>query len=706
MTCKTINRIKLLSCMGFLFFFACTSPAGNKIDYKQWSIFYHESSKTIDYRHNGKTILTGVYIKAKVGSDSISSTLYPEIRINKEPLSDIFGKGEKVTISYTGLTDKPEIRQVYYFYADKDYFLTEAYLESKTEISSNYIAPLYTATKNSFLPVDDSNRALRIPFDNDDFVHYLSSPLSKEDTSFEVTSFFNGKERYGLVIGSVEHDTWKTGIRYKGEENRYITELECYAGITHELTRDISKKPDRPSKEHGSIKGKSLKSSKLFFGVFNDWRRGMEAYGEANAIVAPPRKWNTGTPFGWNSWAAMAENVNYEGAVDVADFIKKELQPNSFENESVTYIGLDSFWDNFTEKQLIEFAEHCKDNGQKAGIYWCPFSDWHGKAERFVEGTDNKFRYKDIYIYANGKPRKVESLAVDPTHPGTKQRMDYYINKFKEWGYTYVKLDFINNGTLEADSFYNPLVTTGIQAYNEGMSYLSDLCGEDMFMALSIAPTFPSQYGTSKRISCDAWGAMTEGDWGTTGYMLNSLSFGWWLDRVYPFNDADHVLLHKPQEADDYKEGANRARITSAVITGIYMLGDNFSLNGRIPGDPVAREKALKVATNEEINAIARMGKSFYPVEGYTADAPEKAESVYMLTTKEGVHVAVFNFDKTTHKQGSINLDRLGLTDKSKVNCKELWTSSEVIAGNGVLEYTVPAQDVRVYTLSVRKPLE
>lgn len=688
----------LLSCYGLQ---AKGASSGNKIKKNGWEIAYDYSSRTLDYSYKGQAILKGVYVKAKVGAKEIESNDYKDIEIRKEKINDAVGKGTKYTVIYSeGPLSGISIEQNYFFYSNKDYFLTEAWICSDREpIASNYIAPIYTTSKNSFLPQDETNRALRVPYDNDAFVSYLSAPLHKEEVSFEVTSIFNGDTRNGLVIGSVEHDTWKTGIRYTGEDNRHITKLECFGGITHELTRDISDKPNRPSKEHGSIRGKKLKSPKLLMGFFSDWRRGMECFGEVNAAIAPPRRWNTGTPFGWNSWGAMAEKVNYEGAVDVADFIKTDLQPNSFENDQTTYIGLDSFWDNFNEKQLIAFAEHCKKNGQKAGIYWCPFSDWFGNAEAFVEGTNEQWRYKDIYLYANGKPRRIESLAVDPTHPATKLRMKHFIDRFKKWGYTYIKLDFINNGTLEADSFYNPNVTTGTQAYNEGMQYLCDLCGDDMFLALSIAPVFPAQYGNSRRISCDTWGAMSEQGWGTTNYMLNSLSFGWWLDRVYTFNDADHILLHKPQEADNYKEGANRARITSAVITGIYMLGDNFSSKGSLPGDGQAREKARAVATNQDINAIAHLGNSFYPVEGYTAQSPEKAESIYMMETDKYTYIAIFNFDTTTSKEGKVDLDRIGSKKSKHIKGKELWTSTPLLSDSGSLLYSIPPQDVRVYRI-------
>ncbi len=697
---KSILKLLAMFCLGCICISTKAAPAKQKIKCNDWIITLNQDGTT-DYFYKGKSILKGSFVRFKIGNTFLGSKDYNNAEIKKETVEDAFGKGQKFTISYSdSRKTKAEVEQIFYFYSDKDYFLTEVYINSENTISSNYIAPIYSTTESAFLPSDPSNRVLRVPFDNDNFTHYFSTPLTSEDTSFEVTSIFNGKNRTGLIIGSVEHDTWKTGIRYKTETNRTVSELECFGGVTHFETRDISSKPDRPSKEHGSIKGNKLKSPKILFGFFEDWRRGLETFGEVNAVIAPPRKWNSGTPFGWNSWGAMAEKVNYEGSVDVSDFIKKELQPNGFENEGITYIGLDSFWDNFSEEQHKQFVERCKTNGQRAGIYWCPFSDWYSSPESFVEGTNEKYKYKDIYLYADGKPRKIESLAVDPTHPGTKQRMDHFINWFKKLGYTYVKLDFINNGTLEADAFYNKDVTTGIQAYNEGMQYLSDLCGEDMFMALSIAPTFPSQYGSSKRISCDVWGAMTERDWGTTGYMLNSLSFGWWLDRVYPFNDADHILLHKPEEADDYKEGANRARVTSAVITGIYMLGDNFSKTGRIPGTQQARDKAIQVTANKEINEIARIQRSFYPIEGYTADLPQRAEKTFMLETEDCVYIAVFNFSKSENMNGKIDLDRVSKTNLSKANVKELWTAESKAIENNQLSYSVPPQDTRVYKIS------
>lgn len=683
-----------------LLFASCRSNKYN-IKESQWTIKYNTESGTVSLFHQSHPILQEVYARVKIGNDTLESKNYNLVAIKKNSIQDKLGKGNKYIFEYKA-KNKPQLKHCFYNYSSyPNCILTELIIENKEQIETNYITPLYSIKEQSFLPNDNSNRVVRVPFDNDNFVSYLCSPFPTPNISFEVSCFFNGKSRQGLVIGSVEHNIWKTGVLSHGNNKSFNTleKLECYGGITHELTRDINKQEDKPSCEHGKIKGTLIKSPKILIGYHTDWRKGMEEYATINSKITPPRQWNKEVPFGWNSWGAMANHVNYTGVTDVSDFIKNDLQPKGFENNSTTYIGLDSFWDNFSDDELKEFVLHCNANNQKAGIYWCPFSDWFGNPNSEVEGTNGKYKYKDIYLYANNKPRKIESLAVDPTHPGTKQRIDYYISRFKELGFSYIKLDFINNGALEADSFYNPNVTTGIQAYNEGMDYLSKAC-DDLFMALSIAPIFPSQYGTSRRISCDTWGAMNEKPWGSTGYMLNSLSFGWWIDRLYPFNDADHILLYNPEEANDYKEGANRARVTSAVITGIYMLGDNFSLKGNYPGNLEARKRAIKVTTNPDINAIARLGHSFYPIEGYIIEQPHLSEKLFMCETEECTYVVIFNFDSTNNLSGKINLDRINLKKKSIINTTELWTGKKGIINNDALLYDVSPQDVQVYKIN------
>ena len=149
-----------------------------------------------------------------------------------------------------------------------------------------------------------------------------------------------------------------------------ITSLIVYGGISdnysgkHPTTRD--------QLPHGKVKGTTVKSPKVMIGYFDDWRDGMEVYGELNAVVTPKRAWDKGTPFGWNSWGNAMSDVSYAIASSVSAFFADKLAPE-FTNDSTVYIGLDSYWTNITAQNRRRFIKECKERGQRPGIYWTPF---------------------------------------------------------------------------------------------------------------------------------------------------------------------------------------------------------------------------------------------------------------------------------------------------------------------------------------------
>ena len=246
---------------------------------------------------------------------------------------------------------------------------------------------------------------------------------------------------------------------------------------------------------------------------------------------------------------------------------------------------------------------------------------------------------------------------------------------FRRCGYEYVKMDFMTHGRMEADHWYRPEITTGTEAYNYGM-HLLDSIFSDMYINLSISPTFPAQYAQSRRIACDAWNKIKD-----TEYTMNALSWGWWIDRVYQYNDADHVVLR------DADEGENRARITSSVITGLYITGDDFS------ADSMAIGRARQLLTNADINRLAT-GRSFRPL---LAD-DDRAEHVFVRSEADGsLHVAVFNY---ADAPAVFTPDRrlLGLSPTADYNVRELWSHRSSTAVDA--PWTVPAKDVIVLHIS------
>lgn len=652
--------------MLLIYLFSACTGGREESSIGPWNITFNEGKENVNVYYNGQMIGQDLYASYQWEGKEVTSRDYARHRVSMNKVTDAFGEGYIFKVEHTDEA-LPTLTHSFYLYPDKEYLLTDFTLESDEEISSNRMAPVNMDSIPDLLKAGD-NRALFVPFDNDKWVRYQSHPFPLEKlVSYEVTALFNNDSRNGLVVGSVEHDHWKTAITIYKDNNRDAHSLVCYGGVADEMTRDV--------KAHGALTGKRIKSPKVFLGFFDNWCDGLEAYAKANAVVTPPKTWEKAVPFGWNSWGALQFNLTYEKAMEVSDFIKENLQGNHFINPDQTlYVGLDSGWDCMNEEQLKSFIEKCKTNGQIGGIYWTPFTDWARNPERTVDAAP-EYKYKDIYLYADGKPQELDgAYAIDPTHPAVEAMMKKTSELFHRTGFEYVKMDFMTHGAMEADRWYRPEITTGIQGYNYGMVLLNKYFG-DMYINLSISPVFPAQYAQSRRIACDAWNMIKD-----TEYTLNALSYGWWQKYIYQYNDADHIVLR------DATDGENRARITSGVITGIYITGDDFSA----AGGKEAKEKSLKYLTNAAVNAVAT-GEVFRPVEGNG----EKSEHIFVRQSPDGsFHCAVFNYsdqEQTT----VLSLERIGLNRIRSYQVKELWSGDETSA-QGQLEVTVPAKDVKL----------
>ncbi len=69
-----------------------------------------------------------------------------------------------------------------------------------------------------------------------------------------------------------------------------------------------------------------------------------------------------------------------------------------------------------------------------------------------------------------------------------------------------IKIDFLGHGALESDHFYDPEITTGMQAYHIGMKFIDSVLDNTMLLYAAISPTMATApYVHMRRIACDAF---------------------------------------------------------------------------------------------------------------------------------------------------------------------------------------------------------
>lgn len=612
-----------------------------------------------------------------------------------EPLQDAFGKGIRATVEHRA-PGLPDLRDRFFLYEEKPYFLVETEAASPEGLGTNSISPL-TVLPGEGAGIDlgpgASARVLSMPWDNDKYLRHAVKGVGDARESYGAVAVFDNASRQGLILGAVTHDRWKTGLSLHGLSGSRVARARVYGGAAGPDTRD--------SGPHGMVRGPAVVSPRILVGFFPDWRTGLEEYGRACAAIAPSMAWDKGVPFGWNSWAAVGPALALEDVTAASDFLKIELMDRKAGFGGEVYVNMDSYWDNLDEASLREAVRRIHLNGQKAGVYWSPFTYWGTTSwheTQAVEGTGGKHLYGATYLRdAQGRPVAVPAggVALDPTHPGTLARIDWQLQRFVDWGFEFVKLDFVTYGAIEGEHF-DKAVTTGMGAYNIGMRRIAERLhlariGRPFFIHLSIAPLFPHQYAHARRISCDVYGHLS-----ATEYLLNALTGAWWQNRtLYAFNDPDGAVLSKSFNEPATSEAEARARLNASVIGGTMMLmSDNLR-------DAAAKDRYRLLLTNPDVNALAARGKSFRPVESDTGD---RAADLFVLEDREkgDFHAAVFNYAGLAAVK-ALSPARLGLPAGRNYRLYDLWSKAYSSLGPG-MALTLQASESRLFRIEPATP--
>ena len=648
---------------------------GQTVASGRYAIAFDTDQGTFSAAKDGVTLFADAFCEYARDGKTITSKAYASFDIATQEDAD----GTEITVHMRG-EGLWDLTQTFRLFADRDWFATRVTLESADGAETNYIAPLVITEKKLQNFKYKWTNVLEVPFDNDGFVQFNVKDLDDETVSYEVGALFTPDNGSGWILGSLEHDTWKTAVATSGSATK-LEELRLYCGATD---------PRYGTEPHGAVSGEAVSSPQMLIGVFDSWKEGLNTFAKANTEIVPKRAAVCGTvPFGWNSWGSVQTALNYDIAVKTSDYVKEKLQPVWQTGDECVYINLDSWWDMLSDEELRQFADHCHENGQKAGIYTGPFVQWldeYGMRVFTVPETDGTVTYQDIRLkkhdgsyYGN----EVDGCyPLDVTHPATKLVAQYQIDKFKAAGFDYVKVDFLVHASFEGD-FYNKEIKTGMQAYNYAMQYLTELCGDEMFINLAMSPIFPYQYANGRRLACDTFYAIDH-----TEYELNAVTYGFWEKELYDYTDPDHIVIWGQDAGASENEA--RSRITSGVISGTsFLTGDNFVMPAGDADAAFARYE--KLLTNKDVIAVAKTGRIFTPV---ITNVNHRTANIYKLELVGKTYFAVINFSEKTRV---FTVD----TGFDRFAAKELWTGNRQ-NGLKLLTVTLEGKNAALFEVTER----
>ena len=164
---------------------------------------------------------------------------------------------------------------------------------------------------------------------------------------------------------------------------------------------------------------------------------------------------------------------------------------------------------------------------------------------------------------------------------------------------------------------------------------------------------------------------------------MNSAANGWWMNgRLYDFNDPDEMVFTGFPAAD------NLTRLISAIVGGtVFLDGDDLS-------SATGQGLAAQYLTHPAMNAVARLGKAFRPVEGNTGSS---APDLFVMQDAGATYLAVFNWGSSNETR-TVDLARAGLSATKSYQVTDLWTGTTSSA-TGTLAVALDTHASKLLTL-------
>lgn len=305
-------------------------------------------------------------------------------------------------------------------------------------------------------------------------------------------------------------------------------------------------------------------------------------------IPQPPYPQNV--PTGWCSWYYYYTNISEKVILDNLKEVKKKNLPIEFFQIDDGYQKAIGDWLHTNEKfpaGMKILAEEIKKTGYKPGIWLAPFLV-RKEAEIFNKYPEAILKDQEgepVPALWNPLWGKDYTYCLDVTHPISINYLKTVFHTItKEWGYHYLKLDFLYAALLPGNVYDSK--QTPQRRYQNILKFIRKIVGKDTYLLGCGAPIIPSiGFFQGMRISCDV-APFWKPEWirrllqdrnafCTEKALVNTLTRAGMHHHLW-YNDPDCLIVRKKKNKMNYKQTLIMASVM-ALSGGMLLISDDLT---------------------------------------------------------------------------------------------------------------------------------
>lgn len=675
-------------------------------------------------------------LTARVGAEIdhhwILSTDYPSHQVATSSFQDALGEGRQLDVTFAGRSGNPGLKYTLQLYNDRPYGKVQVQIDNAghdpISIQSIRVMDVIGDPRVNLGAAENADRVLSDSYSEDrptlriyDLgkapVYRGGDDLGKDFSNLHLAVgsqlIYNRQSKFSLLLAALTSDRWLTVMHLgTAQPSPGAVRISSYT-VDSTGTTEIMKKEslrDDPASSQIELSlpvppGKQMSSEKLAFSVSQDYHAQLENYGEAIRLLYHPRI-PEAAPWGWWSWTAYYFGLSQATALSNAQWLSQNLKPLGFD-----YFHIDAGYSyadgEYTTANAALFPDGMRQFGHQVCRLGLKFALWTAPFRVSQRAWVYQNHPEWLVHDAQGKPIQigfVESsqdplYVLDATHPGAQEYLrNTYRTMTREWGVTYIKLDFMDDTAIEGYR-YQPDVTA-LQAERIGLQIIRDAVGNDVLLDKDGSPMLNTVGLTELGRTSTDTGHSFQGD----KEDATGIAARYYMNNNFYIADPDAFTVAKqlitdqtwhqsktPLSLDDAEVSITLA----AVAGGMFELGDDLPTLGAEPD-------RLSLIHNPELLDMVRLRRAAKPIDLMTYSPEDEQPSIFLLREdKRQSMLVVFNWTDSPRSH-EFKLAELGLPSNNSLAASDVFHHDRQVAlSDGALRIeNQPPHSVRLIKIA------